>query len=183
MPQVQIDPIINPEFIAKEANLGNNWGTYVDTQNNKQLTYMSYNTDAVELAITNFPTSYLDYLKIQKLEELAAVRKTKEVWGPNGLYLDDKTISRLTAAAVGLLIDQARESVRWEMSRGTFMILPRNTVLGLAVASVDHVQACFDTVYDKTQLIQAITLTANTLAALETATTNLNAIDLTTGWP
>lgn len=183
MPQVQIDTIIDANFIAQEANLGNNWGTYIDGQNNKQFTYMSYDTDAVEQALNEFPTNYLEHLKAQKLEQLADVRRTKEVWGPNGIYLDDKTVSRLTAAAVGLLIDQGRASVRWEMNRGVFTTIPRNNVLGLAVASVNHVQACFDTVYDKTQLIQAVTLSENTLAALEVAIAELEAIDLTTGWP
>lgn len=183
MPQIQITPIINPEFIAKEASLGNNWGTHIDSQNNTQLTYMSYNTDAVEAALANFPTAYLSHLKLKKLEALADVRKTKELLGPNGLTLDDKTISRLTAAAVGLLIDQNRESIRWEMSRGSFVVLPRNTVLGLSVAAVNHVQACFDTVYDKTQIIQAVTLLEDTLEGLADAIEELNGIDLTTGWP
>lgn len=56
-------------------------------------------------------------------------------------------------------------------------------VLGLAAASVGHVQACFDNVSTKTELINNIALDLENPTPLDTALDRLEEIDLTTGWP
>lgn len=178
MPQINIAKNIDAEFLAKLAVLGNAWGSVMN-ENDQTFAFETLKFDAVEQALEDYDEQYLYHRKMQKLDDLANIRKTYELNGPQGIVLDDKTVQHLTAAATGLLIDTARESVRWEISRGVFVTFSRAQVLGLAALSVGHVQACFDNVFAKTELIKAITLTTD----LETALSELEEIDLTTGWP
>lgn len=183
MPQIVIPSSINTTFLAKLANLDGRWGREDDTPTTQIFGFMTMDIDAVEKALADYPAAYLAHRKNQKLEDLAAVRKTHEMNGPQGIYLDDKTVQRLTAAAVGLMIDTTRETVRWEMQRGVFATFTRTQVLGLAAASVGHVQACFDNVSTKTELINNIALDLENPTPLDTALDRLEEIDLTTGWP
>lgn len=181
MPQLNIPDYIDTEFLAELASLGASWGTLPSEEpNTVALVFITERLDDVEAALAAYPEAYLAKRKADRLEEVAAIRRVKETHGPSGLTLDLQTIVRLNAAATGLLVDQSRQSVRWEISRGNFVELPRNTVLGLAVASVNKVQACFDTVYEKTQLIQAVSIVEGDLLA---ALAELNAIDIDSGWP
>lgn len=181
MPKITIPATMDAEFLASTAALNDGWGV-----DGTKFSFLTKDLLKVDQALTDYPAAYLARRKAQKLEEIATIRKTKELLGPNGLVLDDKTSLRLSAAALTLIIDQARQSYRWELSRGVFMTLPRNTVLGLAVAATNHVQLCFDNVYNHTTAVQAVTLDPEAeepyedlLAKLEI----LDAIDITVGWP
>lgn len=182
MPQINISKNIDASFLAKLAILGNAWGSVMN-ETDQTFAFETLKFDAVEQALLDYDEQYLYHRKMLKLDELANIRKNHELNGPQGIYLDDKTVQRLTAAATGLLIDTARESVRWEITRGVFTTFTRTQILGLAALSVGHVQACFDNVYTKTELVKAITLNADDPSPLETALQQLEAIDLTTGWP
>lgn len=182
MPQISISKDIDAAFLAEIAILGNAWGSIVN-ENDQTFAFETAKFDAVEQALIDYPERYLHHRKMQKLEQLAEIRKTHEMNGPQGLYLDDKTVQRLTAAAVGLLIDTARETVRWELTRGVFVTFTRQQVLGLAALAVGHVQACFDNVFEKTESIKAVALVAEDPTPLATALAALESVDLTTGWP
>lgn len=157
------------------------WGFTPGLGTTNEIMFDASKTDAVINTIENYPALWLAEQKNRKLEALAAERRKYEIQGPNGLILDDKTIARLTAAAVGLMINTNRTEVTWEVSRGVFTTFPRAIVLGLAAAAVEHVQACFENVAAKTALIKAVSLGAGT--SLEDALASLDAIDLTTNWP
>lgn len=164
---------VEPLFLKQLAGISQPWGfgpTEDEAWNVARVVPES--KDALLDALARYDAELLDREKRARLEDLAAIRRENEVVGPNGLTLDDKTVARLTAAAVGLMIDQSRQEVRWEITRGQFVTMPRDTVLGLAVAAVNRVQACFDRVSDLTDAIMA----APDLAALE-------AINIETGWP
>lgn len=184
MPQINIPKSIDTQFLAHIGNLEKRWGSAENTDGLTQtFEFFTGDTDAVELALAEYPTKYLDHRKTQKLVHLSLIRRDKELNGPQGLRLDDKTVQRLTAAAVGLLIDTGRLTVRWELTRGVFMTFTRDQVLGLAALSVGHVQDCFDVVFAKTEMIKAITIDDQDPTPLQTALAALDAIDLNTGWP
>lgn len=180
MPQISIPKTMDAAHLASIAHLGNAWGV-VQNADDQTFAFMAEKFTSVEAALEEYPTSYLEYQKGLKLEELADYRRTHELRGPSGLHLDDKTVARLTAAAVGLQLDETVQEVRWEISRGVFVTMPRLTVLGLAKAAFRHVQACFDNVYFKSEAINSVVL--NETTDLDQALITLNDIDLTTGWP
>lgn len=186
MPKINIPVSMDAKFLAKMANLAEGWGSETLPEVGQTFSFLTKDLIAVDNALIAYPAAYLAHCKEQKLEAIASIRKTKELVGPNGLVLDDKTSIRLSAAALALVIDQTRTDYRWEISRGNFMTLPRNTVLGLAVASVNHVQACFDTVYTHTTAVQAVALDPEAPDAyvdMEEKVATLASIDITQGWP
>lgn len=180
MPQIQIDKDIDAHFLARLAGLEAAWGTE-HMGDHQMFVFQTNKMDAVEQALLDYPEAYLAHRKHMKLEHLALVRREKELMGPLGLTLDDKTVARLTAAAVGLQLNPERTEIRWELSRGNFTLLPRDNVLGIALQAFEHVQSCFEYVYSKTLEIQAVALSEE--VTLEIALDNLEAIDIKTGWP
>ena len=176
-----IPAYINTGFLKNLCDLGPNpvWGASTGPGETNTIVFDAAYLSEVTSVLENYDAEWLAYAKKQKLEELAIVRAQHEQKGPNGLELTDKTVARLTAAAVGLLIDENRQSIRWELTRGNFIELSRATLLGMSALSVQIVQDCFDNVYEKTQLIKAVELTGT----LQEALAELDAIDLTDGWP
>ena len=181
--QITIPSYIDIQFLANKVGMSTNWGYLAvpDTPDMVTIEVPASYYSAIEAALLTYDVDYLAYRKNKRLEDVAAVRRVKELAGPNGLTLDDKTIARLTAASLGLLIDETRQSLNWELQRGVFVELPRNTVLQLAVGAVNKVQACFDTVKTKTIAIKAIELVD--FESLDAALDALAAIDIESGWP
>lgn len=107
----------------------------------------------------------------------------EELKGPNGLVLDDKTVLRMLAAVRYLEKHPEKLYYNWELTRGTFVQLPRELMLGLEDLSTEMVIACFDNVKVLTEQIMAVQLSENSIPALVSAIAEINAIDLTQGWP
>lgn len=187
MPIKQIATDIDEKFLSRLANKPDEtFGKHNDPTFGLVLSYRSEDTDAFEVALGLYPEAKLQAAKLEKLEDLAAERRRRELNGPAGLILDDKTIMRLTAIALDLHVYTEKESVEWEVSRGIFQTFPRATILAIAAASVNHVQNCFATVKSKTTDIMAVSLdeeAASPIVALSMAISELNSIDLTTDWP
>lgn len=182
---LQISTLFIPRFLESDllkelANISDNelWGFSLQT-NGVTLMFKPERQADVEAALTNYDSAYLSRKKLEKLEELATIRREKELKGPMGLVLDATTVANLTGAATGLMLDPTIESINWEVSRGVFSTLSRETVLSLAVGAFKHRQACFNTVFQLTQQINAINLDNGLTEALM----QLADIDLTTGWP
>lgn len=181
--RMTIPAYINAPFLRSLTTIGSGlWGFGPDASGNQNITFEPQHLDSVLEQLELYDAAWLESKKKQKLEELANVRREKEVLGPNGLYLDDKTVARLTAAAVGLMINTTRQSVTWEVTRGNFQVFSREVVMGLAAQAVEHVQACFENVATKTAEIKAVTLGTEE-GALDVALAQLEAIDITSGWP
>lgn len=187
MPIKQIPVNIDEKFLSRLANKPDEtFGKHNDPTFGLVLSYRSEDTDAFEIALGLYPEAMLQSAKMQKLDELATERRKHELNGPQGLILDDKTIMRLTAIALDLHVYTEKESVEWEVTRGVFQTFPRAVILAIAAAAVNHVQACFLTVKDKTTDIMAIELDAEApspIVGLANALAQLNVMDLTTGWP
>lgn len=180
MPAINIPNTWDASFLAELAHLGDGWGvTPSDNPAEMKLSFFNPDVTVVENAIAAYPAAYLAHVKSEKLDHLAKKRYIEEQKGPSGLTLNDKTIARLTAAALSLLIDTNKASVNWKLDVGNFITLPRAHVLGLAVNSVNHVQNCFDHEEYVSEAIFAVTLDDGLEAALEA----LNAIDVNHGWP
>lgn len=183
MPQITIPLAIKADFLANMANLGNSWGTTPDNLQTQTLAFLSKDIDAVEEALENYPQAFLAHFKNQKLEDLADIRRVEELKGPNGLVLDDKTVLRMLAAVRYLEKHPEKLYYNWELTRGTFVQLPRELMLGLEDLSTEMVIACFDNVKVLTEQIMAVQLSENSIPALLSAMDEINAIDLTQGWP
>lgn len=186
MPQLTLSNSIDAAFLAQLANLGKAWGSQANPDGTtQQFAFETIRFDAVEAAIEAYPLAYLEHAKTKKLEEIADIRRVKEIQGPMGLALDDKTVARLTAAATGLMIDQTMTGIQWEVTRGNFTTMPREIVLGLAVQAVRHVQACFTRVSVLTNLVKAVGLDHQIapLEALEDSIEALDTLDINSGWP
>lgn len=188
MPQIIISNSYNTAFLAKKAGLGNAWGSMINPEDPTNTQIFAFETNkftAVEAAMASFPVDYLAQKKLDRLEQLAEKRATEELKGPMGLKLDDKTVARLTAASTGLMLDQSILTIKWEITRGVFVTLSRETILQLAVLAMRHVQACFNHVADVTNVINAIDLDPelDALEALDAALEDLLNVDISTGWP
>ena len=183
MPQITIPLAIKADFLANMANLGDSWGTTADNLQTQTLAFLSKDIDAVEEALENYPQAFLAHFKNQKLEELADIRRVEELKGPNGLVLDDKTVLRMLAAVRYLEKHPEKLYYNWELTRGTFVQLPRALMLSLEDLSTEMVIACFDNVKVLTEQIMAVQLSENSIPALLSAMAEINAIDLTQGWP
>ncbi len=116
----------------------------------------------------------LSTLKLQRLEDLAIQRKEAVktfTFAGQPLRLDTQTEDAISKAKAGLERNPT-SVIDWEISRGVFVTFDLATILALADAAFAHVQACFSRVRVLTGEIQDATTAAE-----------LNAIDLTSGWP
>lgn len=59
------------------------------------------------------------------------------------VHTDDVSQSRIVGAALAATLDPAT-TVRWKLADGTFVTLDADTIVAVAQAVRDHVQACFD---------------------------------------
>lgn len=114
-------------------------------------------------------------LKQKKILDLANFRWEKETGGTtfNGMPLatDPTSQTKYVGAVVAAQISPLM-TLKWKLSDGTFVDLDASAITQVAMAVRSHIQACFDK-------------EAELLALIETATnqTELDAIDITTGWP
>lgn len=117
----------------------------------------------------------LESAKAIKLQDLKEIRKSKEksfTWNEFFIYLDDKTQNRLDAALKGLELASQGTVVNWEVSTGIFVDFDLNTLRSFAFAAWDHIRLCFVTAKTITGDINNCTTIAE-----------VDAIDITTGWP
>lgn len=181
MPAINIPSNWDAHHLASLAGLKEAWAVGPAEEEGEVIfSFISSNVLPVEQAIEDFPLANLNKRKAEKLHQIAVKRYEEEQRGPSGLTLNDKTIARLTAAALSLVIDPDKASVNWKLDAGNFVTLPREHVLGLALSSVNHVQNCFDHEEDLTADVMAITLDTMTYDAALQA---LDAIDINNGWP
>lgn len=188
MPQIVLPNIIDAGFLAKSAGLGNAWGAAPNPEDptTQIFAFETLKFNDVEAAISSFPVDFLAHKKRNVLEDIATKRVTEELKGPMGLKLDDKTVARLTAAATGLMLDPTILSIQWELTRGNFVTLSRETILALAVSSVRHVQACFNHVATLSASVSDVTIDEDNPDQLEDLVVKidtLNNIDIMSGWP
>lgn len=180
MARMDIPDSIDMNYVNEAAGLAGNFNiTESHLDGMKAIEFLNNKLLTVDAVLDDYDAGYIAWRKNKRLEEIAEIRRFHELRGPSGLILDDKTVLRLTVIVQDLMRHPEKSSVRWEVSRGTFVSFPRATILELADASVAKVQACFDKVYELTELVKGVTLTTD----LETALQQLEAIDLTTGWP
>lgn len=120
-------------------------------------------------AVVDIPVD--DLLK-QRIEELAKIRKAKEVGGlvSDGLQIstDERTWSRLIATEKAMAARYISK-VSWKMSDGRFHEVNKSAV-GLFIKLVSvHIAACFDAEAKVTAELEAITACAP-MAAYDVAT-------------
>jgi hypothetical protein len=88
----------------------------------------------------------LEEAKASKLAEIAAARYEEETGGVtlNGISIDTSRESQalITGAALQATLDNTY-TCRWKTAQG-FITLNAQTILAVAVAARQHVQACFD---------------------------------------
>lgn len=116
-----------------------------------------------------------EQLKEIKLSSLANIRWAKETGGTtfNGMPLatdltsQTKYVGAVVAAQISPLM-----TLKWKLSNGTFVDLDAAAITQVAMAVRAHIQACFDKEAELQALIEA---------AVDQ--TELDAIDITVGWP
>lgn len=122
---------------------------------------------------TALPT--FEELKNQKLQLLASIRWEKETGGMtfNGMSLATDPISqtKYVGAVVAAQISPLM-TLKWKLSDGTFVDLDAAAITQVAMAVRSHIQACFD---KEAEYIGLINSAVNQ--------TELDAIDITVGWP
>lgn len=178
-----IDPRINVPFLAQMAGLGPEWSPPVIDNGLLLFTFRDDALEAVEGARADYPAAYLADAKMKYLERMAAIRWQRELIGPLGMVLDEKTVNRINGAVVLLNNNVARQYIKFEARRGQFMTIPRANMLALGVAIGEYIQALFEHVSDQTDLIMAVALPTIDLDGLDVALAELAAIDLEAGWP
>lgn len=186
-----IKQIISPESVDENvlAEIVNKprgtFGKHVDPTYGWVLAYLSTDTEAFDEAWSAYPAVALQQAKTRKLEELAVDRRTHELKGPMNITLDDKTQLRMLGAGRMLENNPDILSIDWEVSRGVFAEISRDTILQIENIGMLHIHNCFRHAKNKTSEIMAVTLEEgippyqayiNALEALED-------IDIKTGWP
>lgn len=114
-------------------------------------------------------------LKQKKLNQLAALRWEKETAGTtfNSMSFATDPISQtkyvgaVVAAQMSPLL-----TLKWKLSDGTFVDFDAASITQVAMAVRAHIQACFD---KEAEYIELINLAVDQ--------TELDAIDITVGWP
>lgn len=123
----------------------------------------------------SLPQPTLAARKAARLAALAAKRYAVETGGitigQSHIQTDRSTCSILTAAFV-LASANASYTTRWKIGDGAFTLLDAPTIIAIATAVQEHVQACFDREYALTLAIQG----AADAAAVD-------ATDIGAGWP
>ncbi len=113
--------------------------------------------------------------KHNKLVELENLRWLKETGGTtfNGWQLATDPVSqtKYVGAVVSVQINP-NSIIKWKMSNGEFVELSAEDVTSMAMAVRAHIQACFD---KEAELQLSISSATNK--------EELDAIDITTGWP
>lgn len=162
------------------------FGKHEDPAYGWVVSYLSSDTDAFEAAWLDYPAHALSVAKTAKLEELAEYRRIYEVKGPMNLVLDDKTQLRMLGAVRRLETNPSIEGIDWEVSRGTFTFISRETIIGLADVAMAHVHNCFGYVKTKTIEIMSVELdeeASSPYQALVDAMETIDNIDVSAGWP
>lgn len=90
------------------------------------------------------------------------------VVGGVAVYTDELSQQRITGAAVAAMLDQSL-TINWKSADGTYVTLDAPTILAVATAVRQHVQACFD---NEAALIEALNASAKS-----------EDVDLSQGWP
>lgn len=128
------------------------------------------------LALVVPPSLTLEEAKAAKLATLADKRWSAETGGVvvagAPVKTDRESSSILTSAYVLAKDDPEYIVTNWKVDQGVFITLDANTIIALSTAVRTHVQACFD---------REAVLSALILAAADQ--TELDAIDIDTGWP
>lgn len=131
--------------------------------------------DIVADTIANYDVAYLIKRLPERIAEVQALRDEKIgsfVFGGMAIELDLETKANLTGVVSGLDRNPDVEGLDWSLGGGEFVYLDRATLYGLADAAFLHVQACF-----------SHARTVITTLKEQTNCTELNAIDVTAGWP
>lgn len=177
-----IDDRINVNFLVALANLGPEWGV-TNENGSTLLTFRDDKLDDVGLALIEYPEAFLADAKMKYLERMAGIRAQRELIGPLGMVLDEKTVNRINGAVVLLNNNPARQYIKFETRRGQFMTIPKANMIGLGVGIGEYIQALFEHVSDQTGLIMSVELPSDDIDGLETALAEIDAVDLNTGWP
>tara|TARA_R110000772_G_scaffold66361_1_gene147888 strand:- start:80808 stop:81371 length:564 start_codon:yes stop_codon:yes gene_type:complete len=109
-----------------------------------------------------------------KMAELKSYRQFKETdfyFNGTKLFLNEQTQSRLNAALVGYAYNP-NAIINWEFAPGVYIDLDKATLEFIALSAWEHIRLCY---------VNAKALTATIQAA--TTIAELDAIDLTVGWP
>lgn len=109
-----------------------------------------------------------------KMDELKSYRQFKETdfyFSGTKLYLNEQTQGRLNAALVGFGYNP-NAIINWEFAPGVYVDLDKATLEFIALSAWEHIRLCYVTAKALTATIQAATTIAE-----------LDAIDLTVGWP
>lgn len=171
--------LINNEFkeirnyATKPANIPHKnitWHDVIREQGETAFTGLENGNWVIRTALPTF-----EELKQQKIEQLASIRWEKETGGTtfNGMPLatDPTSQTKYVGAVVAAQISPLM-TLKWKLSDGTFVDLDANSITQVAMAVRAHIQACFDRESALLTLIEA---------AVDQ--TELDAIDITTGWP
>lgn len=180
MAKIDVPSYVDMTYVNHAANLMGNFNVVPsELPDHYAIEFLNNRITSVEDVLDNYDTGYLAWRKFNRLEELANVRRFHELRGPMGLTLDDKTVLRLTVAVQRLLREPEKTSIRWEVTRGNWMLLPREQIIGLADTAFDKVEDCFERAWHFTELINGVTLDDGLAAAIAL----LEQIDITVGWP
>lgn len=112
--------------------------------------------------------------KVQKIQEVSKRRQEEEqdfVYGGAAISLDSDTQARIDSAISGLERKPPGSTIWWQ-SGTTFTQFDLSGLEALGVAAFDHVEACFSNVKVLVEALQACTTIAE-----------LDAVDITVGWP
>jgi hypothetical protein len=109
-----------------------------------------------------------------RIEEVSKCRRDEEedfVYGGTPIKLDSDTQARIDSAISGLERKPTGSTVWWQ-SGTTFIQFDLPGLEALGIAAFDHVEACFNNAKVLIETLQACTTIAE-----------LDAVDITVGWP
>ena len=112
--------------------------------------------------------------KEYRIQEVSKCRRDEEedfVYGGVSISLTSETQARIDSAISGLERKPAGTTVWWQTGT-TFIEFDLPGLEALGVAAFDHVEACFDNAKTLVEALQACTTIAE-----------LDAVDITVGWP
>lgn len=134
------------DFLTDAAGVVNHYG-YERKEDGVHFVYAVDDYDAVQAAISAYPTAYLSIMVPRAIHLVSQNREARLAnFSFNGMVvpLDTVTIANITASAVGLQRDPTRTAINWSLGKGQFVTIPRDVMLALADAAFAYVNDCFD---------------------------------------
>jgi hypothetical protein len=166
----------NAVFIQLEARVTNHFGSQRKNAKEQEIVYPVEFYDAVQNVIANYDSLYLTKRMIPatvaRIADLRREKMQRVNIGGIEIKLDTPTEAHLCSAVIGLTRNPDVAAIDWELSPGVFATIPREAVLALGDGAFMHVQNCFTFARNLTDRAQACTTSAE-----------LEALDITTGWP